>query len=360
MADIVARGIANENGKRYGYVYNEDVGLRVWKAWIAKLKAGAQLFVNVSIIGDSISEGANATVWQTGGYIGLVRSKMQAKYGDAGLGMIPTYYPFNGPLWKYTAGFTEASNWGCASRARTATAAGEKATLDFNGTGVGVVYAKRTDWGTFEIWIDGVLNQTVDTSQATTVGGAVTTITGLTAGAHTLEIRKTSDGKQIMLVGAYEIKGTSGVRVHNCSRYGSIVAEHSPFNIMAASIDVFAPRLTIISLTANDYGTQTSLATYTSGLQQIITRAKATGDVLLLSSGIRTETYSVPQREYVNAMKGLALANNCAYIDLFNRWSGDAVYATNILGYFTSSTVHPNDYGMQDMATAILKVIDEY
>lgn len=130
---------------------------------------------------------------------------------------------------------------------------------------------------------------------------------------------------------------------------------------MQNEIDFWTPSLTVIALTANDYGGQTSLTSYKTNLQTLITRALVYGDVLLTSIGVHYDenTSAIKQQSYVDIVKQLAITNNCAYLDIHDRWNG-GVYAQNILGFLANGDVHPTASGHQDIATAILRVIDEY
>lgn len=359
--------------KTGNFAYNTDIGLRKWRAALAQIKAGKSMLAHLNVLGDSISEGAlagagggagAASLWQTNGYLGRVRSALNTKFGDAGLGYIPTYYPYGAPLWTFSAGWYDNSNFfGTTGLSKTTGTAGSTASITFSGTGIGIVFAKGSGAGTFQWNIGGGANTQVDTYNATNVNATTYEIGGLADGTHTLNITANlANGRNFFLLGAYPIKSiSSGIRVNMCGRYGTRVGDHTSDKSLSCAIDMWTPKLCIIALGANDFTGGTDLTSFTNSYQTIISRALQFGDVMLLSTGLRTDGPSpigVQQSAYVNAMYTLAVQNNIAFLDIFNRWSGDPNFANSQLN-FLGDAVHPNDYGHQDIATAILNVLLE-
>lgn len=376
MSDMVARGMVLNHQQLGGHrwQYNCDSALRRWRAALAKLDGGWQGFVNLNIIGDSITEGANAgagaaqgaaSLWPDNGYVGRIRTAFKNKYGDTGTGFIPVFYPTGAPLWTFSGSWSLQTGFGVASNVMVTSTINDTATINFTGTGFGVVYVKGGACGSFTITIDGGSPVTVNANNAGTVNAATYQVTGLSAGSHTAVIKNIGGGSsnKVFLIGGYPINGTSGVVVNNCGKYGSVVHQHSGVPMLAAEIDIWNPALTIIALTANDYNGQTPLSSYASDLQAIISHALSmNSDVLLVSTGLRGDTPNptIPQSAYVQVMQNLAISNGVAYLDLFNRWSGDYNTANSVYGFIaTGQGVHPNDYGHADIATAILSVILE-
>lgn len=343
-------------------VYNAAIGLRRWRRSLAKVKTQTNQIANINVIGDSITEGgySDPTTPQnylTKGYVGLIRSALSTKYGNVGNGAIPCYYPNANPFWSISNGFTIASTTnGFASRMCSSSTTGTAA-IPFNGTGINLFLATGSSLGQFNYNIDGGANTLYDCNQAFDLAH-VLSITGLSDANHTLNITKVSDGKQLWLYGHQEIKGTNGVRVNMIGRWGITASSIVPTDCLKLEVDYWNPDLTIISLTANDYGGQTDLATYESQLQTIISRALQFGDVLLTTVGAHSDVVGpIKQQVYFDVVKKLAIQNNCALVDISYRWGGGA--NANSLGMLYD-VVHPNNYGHQDIASAILRVIDEY
>lgn len=345
------------------HTYNQDKGLRKWRTALNKLEAGHNAIYNVSVIGDSITEGNGAegdiSKYNTHGYLGLLRSMFDDKFEDIGRGVIPIYYPTGLPLWNFTGWANETGYFGFAGFSKRSSINGEKTTLQFNGTGIGIVYPKRADSGSIDISIDGnyftTINQYSDVAEHSTI----TEITGLEDGEHTLEITSVlTTNQKVWVHGAFEIKGQKGIRFNMVGRSGVGVNAVSTQFVIPAEIDMWQPVLTIIALTANDYTGQTSLVDYEAKLQLLITEAKKYGDVLLVSTGLRQEDMTIQQSEYAEIQYKLASQNNVAYLDMFNYWKGDADYAKNQLGYI-ADTVHPTSKGHESIARAIYTVLTQ-
>jgi lysophospholipase L1-like esterase len=344
--------------------YNVISGLRQWKATLAKLNSGTSQIFNLSIVGDSISEGYGSTNLISKGYAGLIRNDLNSKYGDVGRGFIHCAYPYGSPLWSFVGSWM-TSEWGISGggtasnyTCKYSLTAGNTATLSFSGTGLRVYIGKSPGWGGGTYSVDGGTVTGSFSNDGTEQYNAYFEVIGLTDGSHTIVITQASQGKAMLLLGAYEIKGTSGIRVNTCARFGSMAKDHTPEKTMKITFDSLQPVLSIIAFTANDYSTQTNLDLYKSNLQALVTRAKQYGDVLMISNGIRTEKLTTPQSAYINVFNSVALANGCALIDNFNRLGGDADYVNTRLGLL-SDTVHPNNAGHQDLATSILNVLLE-
>ena len=159
------------------------------------------------------------------------------------------------------------------------------------------------------------------------------------------------DTSAVMLVGAYGTKGTKGIRVNNMGRSGafSFDAQQSA-KVMDAEFTILKPTLTIIELGLNDAQTPVPIATYKTQMQNLITNALAQGDCLLLAPTMYSNDYP-----YRDVQRQLAIENNCAFIDIGSRWGGSMPTL-----FKASDGFHPNEIGDFDMASAILRVIDEY
>lgn len=337
--------------------------LRKWRAKRAKALA-SNYKAQINIAGDSISEGAysgsGSSDWITKGYVGRIRSALASKYGDCGTGIIPAAFP-NGSPYLVSSGFSlvPGGTPGCGfgNYYYQSNVLGSTLTYTFNGTGVEIYYVQGTAVGNFNYSVDGGSAVGVTARVNPTNYAQKVQITGLTDGTHTIVITQNFSGSNVQITGACPIKGSNGIQVNLVGKYGTTVDAMSRDNCLSAEFGLIPPDLTIIALTANDFGNQTDLPTYQANLQKIIGKAKLSGDVLITTIGVRNEVKTISQTEYINICKSLAQSNNCAYIDIYSRWNGASGAVES--GYFYD-TVHPNDIGHQDIATAILKVIDEY
>lgn len=378
LADIQAMKalkMAKTNSmKTVPFVYNKDIGLKKWRSQIAALNAGAQNIINLNFIGDSITEGGlsgggassgnTPSSYLNNGYVGRVRSVLSSKFGDQGTGYISCYYPHSSPFWTFGSGWSQSS-YGTTGYSMFTGTNGATASYTFTGTGFVLLSAQTSSAGSLSISIDGGSATVYNTNNATTNYCYPITITGLTNGSHTISITtQLSAGQYAWILGGYPLtNNTKGIRVNNCARWGTTTQDSGQTtSAVTAEIDYWAPKLTVIGLGANDFASQMSLTQYQSYLQTLITHAQSYGECILISLGMRSDVVNpaIPQSSYVQTMQNVALQNNCVYIDMWNRWGGSAAYSQSFLNFYGSGEkVHPNDYGHQDIATALLNVILE-
>lgn len=350
-------------GVRIGYAYNTGTALRRWRASLAKVASGTGGVVNIVWQGDSISEGGYATMdaddFQTKGYVGRVRTALQEKYGDVGKGLVSVNYPYGKPQWKLTGNWNAATvGFGVMRGSKATMTAGESAEFAFNGSGISVFFGGTTTTGTVTISIDGGEEVAFNTATTSgTDGKKEYKVTGLVSGPHTVKVTKSADGKVIYLLGGAEIKGSIGICVNNCSKWGERTTAAVPETNIEISITRWQPALTVIALLANDAG-NTTPENYRTNILKLVAEGKKTGDVLLLSTGISQSAVAGGSHDVLNeVLRDIALSDlNIAYLDLFNRWGGNGPYVKSTLG-FLEDNVHPNAAGHIDIASAVFEVI---
>lgn len=348
--------LANTNKSVNQTVINADIGLRNWRTAMADVRAGNSKIYNLNFLGDSFTEGYLITDKVNNTFAGRVRTALATKYGDVGKGIVPAYISsiINSPQNWTTSGFAEfvMGTYGICGHSLQTTTTGSTASVVVSGTDVHLIAMKGV-WATavcINCKVDGVDKGTFALNNATTIISDITIATGLTDGNHTLLIT-TLDTSAVMLIGAYGTKGTKGIRVNNIGRAGafSFDAQRSS-SVLDAEFTVMKPTLTIVEFGINDAGGSIPLATYKTQMQNIISKALSQGDCLLLAPTMLTA--DAPYREI---QRQLAIENNCAFIDIANRWGGSMPTL-----FKASDTYHPNEIGDYDIASAILRVIDEY
>jgi len=361
--DILAKAALSQVTDITQDYFNLNNGLRKWRT--ARARAAVTNYkAQIHVVGDSISEGAYssavATDWITLGYVGLVRTTLSAKYGDCGSGIIPVTFP-NGNPYIVATGFILAagnsSGLGFGNWYYTSPTAGNTLTYTFSGTGVEIYYVQGSGVGSFTYAIDGGGAVAVTARTVPTNYGKVLIITGLADGSHTIVITQADNGYSVDILGMCPIKGIKGIQVNLVGKYGIVSDAPARDYALIATFDTKPPDLTIIALTANDFASQIDPNIYITNMQKIITKAKNSGDVLITTIGVRADAGVIPQTAYFIVCKNLAKINNCAYLDINSRWGG---YAGGVASGFYYDTVHPNNIGHRDIATAILKIIDEY
>lgn len=312
---------------------------------------GEDKIYNICVLGDSITEGAVAGTnnfdYMNLGYMGLLKDRLYAKYGDNGEGLIPTYYKVPQFLWTFSDGWTDETLVGVTGRSKHTNLAEKTATIGFNGTGLAIIAYTHNTYGRVGVSIDGGAETILNFSEVL-AGYKTYKIEGLSDGQHTAVIR-TLDNKSVVLVGYYELKpSTKGFRVNFCGRSGIAVTSFTSVYGLQAEIDLWQPKLTIIASITNDIGSSIPVADYRTHLQILVDRAKIYGDVILFANNGRIDKTKAVQLPYVNAMRDIAFKNNCIFVDMFNRWQ----FESHNMGYM-ADTLHMTATGHKEMADAL-------
>lgn len=250
--------------------------------------------------------------------------------------------------WSFTGAWTtQAGNnnflYQTVVNGATATFASAKA-----GTIVKIRY--MNNGGPFSYTIDGGASVPVTPSGGGSM--ATITVTGLANTTHTVVITTTSTSA-FYLVWA-SVENTSGVLVGNFSVCSSTTTNwlDGNFYFPGNELVAWAPHLTFIDLGINDVGAGMNITTLKSNLQALITKFKATGDVVLVTSNPHE---SLDFTGVNNAKLDLAYENDIPLIDMFNVFESYAV--SNPLGLYSDSA-HPNAAGYaikgRNLASAFL------
>lgn len=116
--------------------------------------------------------------------------------------------------------------------------------------------------------------------------------------------------------------------------------------------------LIFLNLTINDLAAGTDVNTWSASIQSFITQLQNSGTtdvVLMMSNPTGTMTPSTPLAMlYLAEIYRLAMANGCALIDLYSRWTSYAV--SNPLGLYSDAT-HPGGAGYSDIAQAEFRLM---
>lgn len=122
------------------------------------------------------------------------------------------------------------------------------------------------------------------------------------------------------------------------------------------TIGVLAPDLTILNCGINEWLTGSSVATYTTNTQAIITECRLSGDVIIVTPNptASSTTPVATQQPFINAMYALAISNNIPLVDVWSRLSPQANYTSL---YWTGNALHPNMKGYADISQAIFNII---
>lgn len=222
-----------------------------------------------------------------------------------------------------------------------------------------VYYHKVSGAGNLHITATGGV--TTNVTCAGTAGVYKVTVNAATAvTTNTLTI--TADGGGLVNVVGIEPWNSVGTKViiGNAGRNGTTSVEWGVDTLglaSLASIQAYAPALTILSIGINDGNPLNlpSVATYKANVGNIITAARVSGDVLIwipFTQGI----YDATVQTYRVALTEVAAANNVPIIDMQARF-GDYATSADARAWFADAQ-HLAALGHLDMAFAFLDYLN--
>lgn len=240
----LAGGLATNgilSGGVSGSVANDSPGLHIpggwganWKAARATAKAGSGL-ARVAFAGDSLFAGLLSSNLDTKGYVGLIKTALQAAYGNGGSGfkgVADTAQVLDISLAAYgnaVAGLIATTGtWtvsttpdGPGMQCLESVVSGSTATYAVNGTSASIVYYTdgSASFGSFAVTIDGVSQGTINSDTGGSSGPtaiAEIVYSGLSAGNHTIVI--TTSGTLAVFICGVSGRNATGVVVDKYAR----------------------------------------------------------------------------------------------------------------------------------------------
>jgi lysophospholipase L1-like esterase len=354
--------------------------LRKWRSSMGRVRAGTGRS-RLVCIGDSnrggLGAGSSGTTNSVGAYAkSPVRALAQrlaalgvavsdnSFMGDQGMITLPTAYG------SYDPRITLGANHSHPTGGSTQTLAGQMflyttgAVNNMTFTPVGafdtlkVFNARAGSNGSFAVNVDGGATLATITTNG---GNAIieNTVSGITKATHTVNFVPSNNGNYYTIGAIAYDSTTPAVDIIQAGWAGALIAS---FNIASSAwhpknmLAFLAPDLTLIQLTINDSNAGTSIESYTTTLQAIVTTALISGDCII-ESGVPSGTTNATNgtlAALVAAARGVAARNNIPFIDIDARWTD---YATsNALGWMFD-TLHPNAVGYQDIAQAEASIL---
>lgn len=254
----------------------------------------------------------------------------------------------------YDPRITTGAGWGSSG---TATQGGK--VLNNTTTTNALSFAPMTQCDTFDVWV--MCDTGTGTFQMTRTGDTGSgTLSSINAGGN-LPVKFTFTGAlnsnalnfsrvtgAIYLIGidAYN-SAQKSVRVWNMgwtsgqsTDVSATSSPTSPLNSLAYTL----PDLVFISIGINDWRNNISVATYTANLQKMVTAILPYADIIFetpFPNAVSVKTLAF-QKTYVDAMKAVALTNNLAVNDRFEKWQSWEIQ--NAVGNY-QDTIHPNKVG---------------
>ena len=336
---------------------------RKWRKALASARRSATR-AHVLCIGDSITQGYyGATPYHTHAWPHLVAGMFDAWVGASNdTGVIGATDIVSPPASETR--FTVGGTWGFSGsgyhgRGRMGTGS---ATMLFSPSQTidtfRVWYRKGTGGGTVTWSVDsGASTGSFSCSGATAL--AYVDIPCGSTGVHTLLITSPAATTYAFINGVEAMTGAAGgVKVsrigYNGGKTTEAVAGGAAADGSLACFAHTAPDLTIIALGTNDYGGQTAVATFQANLTSLVTNALTTGSCLLVAEPSQSSALTIPQSDYVAAIKAVGAANGVPVLDLTDRWG--TYTQANAAGFMQDGT-HPNATGSYDLASAVFAAI---
>jgi lysophospholipase L1-like esterase len=383
VLDIPASAVPLPTGRTGAGVYDFRVNVynpkpaafRKLRTAIAACEKGAAP-LRILTLGDSITLGypSDGTAnFRTHAWPTVARTRLSAKFGNGGTGIV--YMGVHGGTGSdQDSRVVAAGTWGSAGANLGAFGTFTRSSSSTSAT---IAFTPEVSVDSFTFWcwvpaasaaqsvawkIDGGSETVIDVLAAN--AGALGQLKAFTVpagalGAHTLTLRV--NGGTVNLWAIEGMAGTSGVRLTNLAKGSQQAAQLAATTNGAggslAAAFLAQPHLTNIWFGHNEYlgvpsGTNTSA--FQTNMQTLITQAKLTGDVTLMTQVPNSNTSNpTAQSAYNQIVYGLADANDCAVIEIADRWGS----YTAMPAAMYIDTTHPSNQGLDDIANAFLAAI---
>ncbi len=220
---------------------------------------------------------------------------------------------------------------------------------------VDVWVLRNTGLGTVAVDVDGGVATNI-----ALIGGSdiyKTTISAGALGTHTVNIRRVSGDCYVVGVDCYNSAAPEAA-VYNIGwdsgTSGNMATATKGYSPLPA-LGLIQPDVTILMNGINDWNASIAVSTYTTNNQAIITKGKLTGDVIVMAPIETTgAAAAAAQAPYRTAMRDLAAANGCVFIDMQERFG---TYATANANGFMADSSHPMGVAYTDMACLVSRVL---
>lgn len=307
----------------------------------------------ITIIGDSISDGYNATDFQNDSWVGIVRKAINIDSGNKNYG----YESFSLDPSKNNYQTLESFNFGSyfdptaygGTRASSSTL-GAYLTSTFVGKDCKLVYVARADGGVINVTVDGAPWGAINTSVIGPYpsGTISTAITTLSWGKHVIKLEK-ADTKPTDLCGMMFYENASIIQpiVHNVSR-NAISCSEIPDSVFDQYVD---NDMLIWALGVNDEIHNYPIDIFRYKIGYVASKvANNKGSMIIIDFMFS----SPPTSLYKQALKDLSdRFPQFNYIDFAQIWFGDQ--AKNIeSGLLDPDGLHPTNAGHEQIAQVLL------
>lgn len=342
-----------------GYQPNIDVPAGWGSRWYAARAEAGTRQVKVHIWGGSIVDGTGSSDPFTTSWAGIVETALRAAYGNGGTGYW-TYAKFT----TRTGTWTSEVGWGSVGH-RTSSAGATLGFTGVTGTTVRIYYRNANVTGSFRYRIDGGSFTTITPPTGFGQEPGVVEVTGLSDGAHSIDIEQLSG--TIVIHGVEGVRAT-GIVTARCAiggrgsaEFGKIVRRRYSIGITNASTTItstapgmfnpamFGKYLSSVSAGLPFNAQVTAVASATSAT--ISANATATTTIVVDESELPPYNATVPAQ-----MVAPFLAQGLGMPDLLIMGAG--VNDMNLIGSSTFGVVDYNQFraGLSNLLRGYYKV----
>jgi lysophospholipase L1-like esterase len=382
-------------------VSRNDLGVYVppgwgsfWKAKRDAAKAGTGL-ATVAAVGSSSTQGLYASNLMTTSFAGRLKTALQSSYGDGGSGFFSTgnsatffgagasttaWAAIPGNFCTTSGSWSIGNPYGPGANYLSTSTAGSSITFTLRGTTIRVYTMSgggRVNW-TYSV--DGAAAVPVTDSGVVSI--QVTTITGLSAGSHTLTLTHNGAGGSFFSPCGATGENATGVVLNNYGLSGAQTATFADLSqtYMPAAWSGgpnYPADLVIYALGANDANANVAADTLAANVRKFLSTVKdgtsssgvkATGntDVLILMQHIGSyDSTTYKWQDYTERVRGIAEAYGAAFVDIWplgrnswNYWQSLGFWGNSTtVGVAGTDTIHMSDAGHQYVANTLLPIL---
>jgi hypothetical protein len=221
-------------------------------------------------------------------------------------------------------------------------------------------YLQNTGYATFTIDVDG--GAAIETVNAASTGALVKHTVTCALGTHTINWKRTGTGANLRIAGCTVYNSAAKtVDVWNCGVSGatstSWINAANPWSPLNA-ITALAADLYIVDLGINDWIGGTSLSTFQTQMQSIITACQASGDVVLCNPVPQAiaSTVLATQLQYVSVLQTLQQSNDLPWLDFRNLMETQEISNANGTQY---DATHPDNLGYVEKGRLMTAIFDQ-
>ncbi|MFJ6729361.1 hypothetical protein ACIQPQ_31115 [Streptomyces sp. NPDC091281] len=347
-----------------------------WRAARDATNTGGK--ATIAVVGGSSTVGWYASNLVTKNWPALLGATLRTAYSDGGSGYSSALFSASGIAGNDSATITAWTNAGnLVAQSGTWTIGGFPAgpgwgylyastngahlTFTVRGT-TAVVYVLGAD-GSRPSWtysIDGGAETTVTDSATTGLAVLKRTITGLSAGSHTVRVKHAGSGGQYLSVLGVSGENASGVVLNNFGRKNATAADYNTTLRTGWSGGHNYPAdLIVYAVSPEDVTNGTSADSWAAQARQFLTNARDGGsltgasDIVIVLPHIGTADLGQRYQDYIDRAHSLALTFEAALVNLWgagrnswNYWNGLGYWANPANpGPAGTDAVHMSDAG---------------